>query len=128
MFHTLHWTMVLVPVVLLPFAVLLLGINWLLASLGVYLRDISQLMPPLIMVLLFLSPILYPLSSLPEIARFLLYFNPLTVVVEQLREVLIWGRLPDFMHLGWYFLASSLLAAFSFAWFQKTRRGFADVL
>jgi lipopolysaccharide transport system permease protein len=79
-------------------------------------------------IMLFLSPVFFPLSSLPEQYRGLILLNPLTFIIEQMREVIIWGRIPDFMGLGTYLIVSVFIAAAGYAWFQKTRSGFADVL
>jgi lipopolysaccharide transport system permease protein len=121
-------TFLLLPVVLAPFAILSLGVGLFLASLGVFLRDIDQILRPLTAALLFLSPIFYPLAVLPEPLRHLLYLNPLTFIVEQSRAVLIWGEMPDWFGLALYSMLAFVIAALGLWWFQKTRKGFADVL
>ncbi|WP_313740196.1 ABC transporter permease [Pseudomonas sp.] len=121
-------TMLLVPVVLLPYVVFVQGLAWMLASLGVYLRDVGQTIGIITMVLLFLSPVFFPVSSLPEELRPMMNANPLTFIIEQVREVLIWGRLPDWAGLGLYSLMALFTAWLGYAWFQRTRKGFADVL
>jgi lipopolysaccharide transport system permease protein len=123
-----HATLIYFPLVLLPFCLFIMGVSWALASLGVYLRDVGQFIGILTAVLMFLSPIFYPATALPEAYRLLLYLNPLTPVIEQTRDVLFWGRSPDFAMLGIYLIATSIIAWLGFAWFQKTRKGFADVL
>jgi len=123
-----HVTALLLPVIVLPLVLLILGLSWGLASLGVYLRDVTQFIGILTTVLMFLSPIFYPASSLPQEYSHLLLLNPLTPVVEGVRDVLFWGRLPDMKLLSGYLLGSALFAWLGFAWFQKTRKGFADVL
>ncbi len=123
-----HATVVLLPVVLLSLLFLIMGLTWGLASLGVYVRDVSQFTGVVTTVLLFLSPIFYPASALPEAYRRLLLLNPLTPAIEQVREVLFWGHVPDLTILCTYLLGTALVAWLGFAWFQKTRRGFADVL
>jgi lipopolysaccharide transport system permease protein len=77
---------------------------------------------------MFLSPIFYPASALPEKYRHLLLLNPLTHAIEQARDVLFWGKVPDMSMLIVYLLVAALIAWLGFAWFQKTRKGFADVL
>lgn len=125
---SLPWTVALLPVVLFPLLPLIMGLSWLLASLGVFIRDIGQFMGMLMTALLFMSPVFYPASALPENMRGWLYLNPLTFIIEQAREVAIWGRLPDWSGLLLY-LGFAMLAAWAgLAWFQKTRKGFADVL
>jgi len=121
-------TAILAPVVLVPFIVLLAGFSWLLASIGVYLRDANQVMGIVASVMLFLAPIFYPLSSVPEAYRPLIMLNPLTFIIEEARAVLIWGRMPDWSGLLVYSVIAGVVACLGFAWFQKTRKGFADVV
>lgn len=123
-----HATVLYLPLIVLPLALFIMGLSWALASLGVYLRDVGQFISLLTTVLMFISPIFYPASALPEAYRSLLYVNPLTPVIEQTRDVLFWGKAPDFTMQGIYLIASSIVAWLGFAWFQKTRKGFADVL
>lgn len=121
-------TMLCLPLILLPFCLFIMGLSWALASLGVYLRDVGQFIGLITTVLMFLSPIFYPASALPETYRALLYMNPLTPVIEQTRDILFWGKAPDFAMLGIYLVVTSIIAWLGFAWFQMTRKGFADVL
>jgi lipopolysaccharide transport system permease protein len=127
-FGTLHPTLLLFPVILAPLILLTLGLSWALASLGVYLRDVSQIIGVLVTALMFLTPIFYPIELLPEKFRFWLMLNPLTHIVGWTRDALMWGKAPDWTLFGWFTLASFVVAWLGFAWFQKTRRGFADVL
>jgi len=124
----LHWTAVFTPLVLLPLVTLTLGLAYMLASLGVFLRDVGQTIAIITAVMIFLSPVFYPVTALPEEFRPWIMANPLTFIIEQAREVLIWGHLPDWMGLGIYTLAATTVAWVGYAWFQKTRKGFADVL
>lgn len=121
-------TILLWPLIVFPFAFFIMGLSWALASIGVFLRDISQFIGVITTTIMFLSPIFYPASALPESYRHLLYLNPLTPMVEMTRDVLYWGKLPDFIVLTIYWLVTGIIACLGFAWFQKTRKGFADVL
>lgn len=121
-------TTLLLPLIIMPFVMFIMGLSWALASLGVYLRDVSQMIGVVTSVLMFMSPIFYPVSALPENYQHLLYLNPLTPVVEMTREVLYWGKIPDLVVLCAYWLATAVIAWLGFAWFQKTRKGFADVI
>lgn len=123
-----HATILFLPLIVLPFSLFIMGLSWILASLGVYLRDVGQFIGLLTTVLMFMSPVFYPASSLPEAYRIFLYINPITPVIEQARDVLFWGNAPNFVMLGIYLIATSIIACLGFAWFQKTRKGFADVL
>lgn len=121
-------TIFLFPLVLLPLVFLILGCVWFLASIGVYLRDMAQIVSVALTMLMFLSPIFYPLNALPEAYQPLLLLNPLTPVIEMTRDTLIWGKIPSVALLGAYYLVSMIVCWLGFAWFQKTRKGFADVL
>lgn len=123
-----HLTVLYLPLVVVPLFMFIMGLSWMLASLGVFLRDVTQFIGVFTTVLAFLSPVFYPVSSLPERYRHLLYLNPLTPVIEQTRDTLFWGRAPDAVLLGTCWIAAVLTAWLGFAWFQKTRKGFADVL
>jgi lipopolysaccharide transport system permease protein len=122
------WTALLLPVVLVPLVMTTMGVSWIFAAFGVYLRDIGQTTVVITTVALFLSPVFYPVDSLPPKYRVMLLMNPLTFIIEQSREVMIWGHLPDWRGLALYLATSLLVAALGFWTFQKMRRGFADVL
>jgi len=124
----LHWTAIFTPLVLLPLITLTLGLAWMLASLGVFLRDVGQTIGIITTVLMFLSPVFYPVTAVPERFRPFIMANPLTFIIEQAREVLIWGHLPNWTGLGGYTLVAAAIAWAGYGWFQKTRKGFADVL
>ena len=124
----LHWTVVLFPLIVAPFILLTLGFAWFLAATGVFVRDIGQTTSMITSVLLFVSPVFFPTSTLPSKVQPLVMLNPLTLVIEESRKVLLFGEMPNWLNLGIYSLVSMLIAWVGFWWFQKTRRGFADVL
>jgi len=116
------------PIVIAPLVIATMGASWLLAAFGVYLRDIGQVTGILTTVMLFMAPVLYPVQALPETIRPWIYLNPLTFIIEQSREVFLWGNAPDFVGLCKYTLGALVAAWIGYAAFQKMRRGFADVL
>jgi len=124
----LQWTTVFIPFVLLPLAIFTLGVSWVLASLGVFVRDIAQTVVIATTTIMFLAPVFYPLTAVPLQFRAVIMSNPLTLIIEQARQVLIWGHAPDWAALGLYTLIALASAWAGYAWFQRTRRGFADVL
>ena len=126
--ETLYWTIIFAPLTFLPLIPLTLGLGWLLASLGVYLRDIGQIIGALTMMLLFLAPVFYPITALPEAYQSILYLNPLTYPIQATRSVIIFGEMPNWLGLGAYTTISVLICYLGFWWFQKTRKGFADVV
>jgi lipopolysaccharide transport system permease protein len=116
------------PLVLAPFVPLLLGLAWFLAALGVFVRDVGQITTLLVSLLMFLSPVFYPVKSLPEQWQPWLKANPLTPVMEQLRRVALDGRWPDWPQLLIELAIASAIAWAGARWFAATRKGFADVL
>jgi len=124
----LYWTVIFIPLILLPLVIVTLGISWMLAAIGVFLRDVSQTIGLITTVLMFLSPVFYPVTAVPERFRPFIMANPLTFIIEQAREVFIWGHLPNWIGLGAYTLLATIVAWAGYYLFQKTRKGFADVL
>ncbi len=124
----LNWTVLFLPLLLIPLVLFTMGVTWFLASIGVFLRDVGQTTGIITTIMMFLSPVFYPVSALPEAYRPLLHINPLTFMIEQARNILIWGKPLDWPGLGVYFASSLLVAWLGLFWFQKTRKGFADVL
>ena len=125
---SLAWTALFFPLIILPLLIATLGVAWFLASLGVFVRDVGQTVGIFTTVLMFISPVFYPISALPEKFQIWLMLNPLTFIIEQSRAVMIFGKLPDWAGLGIYTAASLAMAWAGYWWFQKTRKGFADVL
>lgn len=121
-------TILYFPLVIFPLVLVSAGVTWFFAALGVYYRDVGQITGLLATVLLFMSPALYPVSALPPSMQRLIYLNPLTFIIEQSRNVLMWGIAPDWIALMKYFLVSLVIAYLGYYWFQLVRRGFADVV
>jgi lipopolysaccharide transport system permease protein len=114
--------------VICPLIILSQGTCWLLASLGVYIRDMEHMVNLLLRALLFMTPIFYPVTRIPEKFRFLFLFNPLAVIVQEMRNVLLYNKWPDWWLLGIATVFSLIVFQFGYIWFMKTKRGFADVL
>ena len=126
--RTLHWTLVLLPLVLLPLIFLSLGLSWFLASLGVFIRDINYIVTLVIQVLFYASAIMYPLDRIGQPYQTVLRLNPLTSAIENVRRVVLWGILPSWTGLLMWLLATGTLMVLGYAWFMKTKKGFADVI
>ena len=122
------WTIVLLPLVLLPLVVLMLGLSWLMAALGVYLRDIAQVTGVISMAMLFLSSAMMPVESVPPVYRWIFQWNPLTPIIDQARNVMLWQRMPEWGVLSAYLLAAMVVMFAGRMCFEGTRKGFADVL
>lgn len=128
LFGTPHATVLLLPVALVPLLLFTMGVSWILASLGVYLRDVSQIIGIITSILMFLSPIFYPITAIPQKLRSVLLLNPLAPSIEQARDLLFFGKIPNLITWTISLILATFLAWVGFAWFQKTRKGFADVL
>jgi lipopolysaccharide transport system permease protein len=121
-------TAIAFPLIILVFIPFVLGLCWFLSSIGVYLRDLSQIMTLIINLALFLSPIFYPASALPSYLADFMWLNPLTLIIEQARLVLVVGSWPDWWALLAYAGISCTFAVLGYLWFERARKGFADVL
>ena len=126
--NTLHWTLIVVPFLFFPLMLIALGASWIIAATAGYLRDISQMIGLITLALLFVSPVFYPVSSLPEALQPLLYLNPITWVIEQVRGAILWGVLPDLVEYIKYTVIAFLVAWIGVVWFQRLRPGFSDVV
>lgn len=124
----LSWTMLLLPITIVPLLFFSAGISFFVASLGVYLRDIPQLVAIITQILFFMTPIFYPVTVVPENLQWLLNINPLSSVVEQTRQLFLYGQMPSWRLCLGIFLLSLLFFQLGLAWFAKTKKGFADVL
>lgn len=121
-------SVVALPLVLASFVPLLLGLGWFLAAVGVFIRDVGQIASLAISLLMFLSPVFYPISSLPDRWQPWLQVNPLTPAIEQLRRVVLDGQWPEWPQLALQLVLASVLAWAGARWFAATRKGFADVI
>ena len=121
-------TFLLFPVVFLPLMLLSTAAGWLLASLGVYARDVGQMTTMITIALLYTSPVFFPLDHVSAGMRSVMRLNPLTFLIEQARDVLLWNQLPDGSGLAAYTAYCLLACWLAYVWFQRTRGGFIDVL
>jgi lipopolysaccharide transport system permease protein len=126
--RTIHPTILWLPVLIVPQLLLTFGVAWLVASLGVFLRDIVQGIALLLMVWMYLTPIIYPESIVPERFRPFINANPFTPLVRSYRNIILEGRAPDWSGLA-YFTGFAIIAfTFGYWWFARTRKNFADVI
>ncbi|KRV81734.1 ABC transporter permease [Pseudomonas citronellolis] len=124
----LGWSILYLPLVLLPFVLCVCGLSWIIAVFGAYFRDTSQFIQFLLVLLLFLSPVFYPVSALPEALRPYLLLNPLSVPVEAVRACLFGMPMPPMGVQLAYAVIACLLAVLGWLWFRRMKDGFADVL
>lgn len=126
--HSIPPTILLLPLVWLPLLLLCLALSWFLAALGVFLRDIGQVVNVLVNMLMFLSAVFYPVSALPRDLQPYLLLNPLLLIVDQTRRITVAGLAPSLPYLLVGTLLGLVLCESSLRGFLKARRGFADVL
>lgn len=124
----LYPTLIYLPLLYLPLAALSLGLGWVLASLGVFVRDVGNFVGIATQLLFFVTPILYPISIVPERLRPLLKLNPIAYVIEDFRRVVLWGEHPTWDALGVVTAFSVVVLVAGYVWFMKTKPGFADVI
>ena len=124
----LEATVLLAPLVLAPVVGYGLALGWLIAALGVYLRDLMHVTTLIATGMLFFSPVLYPLSSVPEFLQPFYYLNPTTAVVENFRAVALSGETPGAVALISPLAAATLIALCCYALFRRLEKGFVDVM
>jgi lipopolysaccharide transport system permease protein len=127
-YGALPWTVVWVPLLLIPQVLLTLGLAWALSAVGVFVRDLIQMMGPLLTVLFYITPICYSETDLPRQLAGWVWLNPVFVLVKAWRDSLLDGRLPDWEALGLLSIAGLAAAALGYRLFSKLRPAFADVL
>lgn len=121
-------SVVALPLVWLPLLPLLLGLGWLLSGMGTYVRDVGQILGPLLSAMMFLTPIFFPMESLPKDVRGWMVLNPLAEPITQTRRVLLEGTWPDWPAWVLHAAVCMVVAVLGAAWFARVRRGFADVV
>jgi len=131
--RTLHPTVILLPLVLLPQILLTLGLGWILASLTVFVRDIANFLNLILTAWLFFTPIFYPEhiimeARMPRILKTLFVLNPMYTVVNNYRRIFLDGTMVNVRALTILTAGSLLIFWMGYAWFYRTRKSFADVL
>ncbi|HEX5887949.1 MAG TPA: ABC transporter permease [Pyrinomonadaceae bacterium] len=126
--QNLQLTALWLPVLLIPQLLFALGAAWLIASLGVFMRDIAQGITLLLMAWMYLTPIIYPESIVPERFRWFIGINPFTSLVRSYRRIFLEGLAPDWRGLLYFTLVALVIFVFGYWWFARTRKNFADVI
>lgn len=126
--HQLCVTVICLPLLIVPLLLFTAGMSWLLASLGVYIRDTPHVVTILLLVMLYLTGIFYSPSILPPLYQRILFLNPLAVIVEEMRRVMLFNEWPNWWRLAEMTLASFAVAQLGYMWFTHTKKGFADVI
>ena len=122
------WTILIVPLVWIPILLMCMGLSWLLAAIGAYLKDVEQLTPVFLSTMMFLIAVFFPIEDLPEIARMLVMLNPLALAIETVRSLTVAGEMPSVSGMVMATIISAGFAELSLKFFRKAKRGFSDVL
>ncbi len=125
---TLYWSNLLIPIVLIPLILLALGLGWLLAALGVYFRDIGQIIGVIVQALMLLTPIFYSSEAIPEYLQFIYWGNPISSIVENMRQIAVFGHAPNWEMLFSNFAVGLFIFFAGHFVFRRLKGGFADVL
>lgn len=124
----LHWSVLLCALPFIPMALLTLGVGWFLAALGTFVRDAAHTVALLVHLVFFMTPIVYPVSAVPERLRVVIQLNPFTHLVEALRRLVLSGQMPDWAMLGATTAFALVVAVVGYTFFAASRKAFADVL
>ena len=126
--HKIHPTVALMPVLLVPQLLATVGLGWLMASLGVFIRDMPQFSQLVLSAWLYLTPIFYPEESVPAQYRWLINLNPMAPLIRSYRRILLEGASPDWRGLGITSIVAVVCFVLGYWWFERTKKAFADVL
>jgi len=126
--RTLHLTLLIMPMLLVPQLLMMLGMSWLMASLGVFIRDMAHINQLALQTLMYLTPILYPENLIPPNYRLLIDLNPLAPLIRSYRFILLDGKVPDWPKLSFTFLFAVICFILGYWWFERTKKAFADLL
>lgn len=124
----LPFAVVLLPLVWLPLVMITLGLCWFLSALGAYFRDTDQIVGTFNIALMFLSPIFYPMTSVPPVLRQVMQFNPLSYAIESSRALLLWPEKLDLVHYPLHLTIAAVVMTLGFLFFRRMRSGFADAI
>ena len=109
-------------------ALMSLGLTWFLSAISVFVRDVPSIMSPVAMMLMFLSSVFFPVSSVSPRVQWLFNFNPLAVLIEQARGAILYGRWPDVLPLAILVAISLAIAVGGYCFFMRAKPAFADVV
>jgi lipopolysaccharide transport system permease protein len=126
--HTIRPTALLLPLLLVPQFLVTAGLGWLMASLGVFIRDMPQINQLTLTAWVYLTPIYYPENIIPPKYQWMVNLNPMAPLVRNYRLILLEGRAPDWRGLGVTMVFALVCFVFGYWWFQRTKKAFADIL
>ena len=125
---SIHLTILLLPVLVAIQLIATLGLAWLAASLGVFLRDVSQASHLILQAWLYLTPVFYPEEMVPAKFYWLVRFNPIAPLIRSYRRILLDGTAPDWAGLTYTLAFGIVCLLVGYWWFERTKKAFADVI
>jgi lipopolysaccharide transport system permease protein len=126
--HSIHFTALLFPFILIPLYLATLGLVWVLSFVGVFIKDLQYVVGFIMTIFLFLSPVFYPIDTLPEMLKFVFMLNPLTIPIETLRDIFFFGQIPDIYPILIYSFFSLVFFYTGLYFFEKSKKDFSDVI
>lgn len=126
--HRLHWTALLLPLVIVPQLLFTLGLSYLMAVAGTYMPDIRETLRAVVRATFFITPILWPTGRVPEDWRFLVDYNPLAVLVNAYRDLILEGELPGLESALYFTLFAAALFVVGLFVFDRVKHNFADLV
>ena len=125
---SLPWTVLLMPLIFIPFMAFLIGMSWFLCAIGAFTRDAGYFMINVVPLFMFATPVFYPHTSLPPPFDFWIYANALTGYVEVMRDIVLLGKVPSLMVYGWTLITSVVTFYFGYWFFDRYRNVIVDVI
>lgn len=126
--HKFYLTILFLPLLLIIQLIATLGLSWLMASLGVFIRDMPQINQLWLMAWMYLTPIFFPENNIPPQYQWMIKFNPMAPLIRSYRRILLEGRMPDWGGLSFTLAVAVVFFVFGYWWFERTKKAFADVL
>lgn len=126
--YPVGWNILLFPLIWIPLIILSAGLSYVFATLGVFFRDIGQIISILMNMLFYISPVFYPVTALPESFQKYMLFNPLTIIIENFRAITIYNSPPDWAQLGTIYIISIVIFLIGSAIFTYSKETFSDVI
>jgi lipopolysaccharide transport system permease protein len=125
---SLPWTMLLLPLMFIPFVAFLIGMSWFLCAIGAFTRDVGYVMINIVPLFMFATPVFYAQTMLPAPFDFWIFANALTGYVDVLRDIFLLGELPDWRVYGYTLLISAFSFYFGYWFFDRYRNVIVDVI
>ena len=125
---SLPWTVLLMPLIFIPFMAFLIGMSWFLCAIGAFTRDAGYFMINVVPLFMFATPIFYQHNTLPPPFDFWIYANALTGYVEVMRDIVLLGKIPNLYVYGWTLVTSVFTFYFGYWFFDRYKNVIVDVI